>query len=309
MPLIMDNASATPAALAQGRSGAGTERPLVAIGFVLIALALFSIMDALSKVLAVDYDSLEIAWGRYVVMMALLAPLLLRDRRALMTRRLDLQLLRGVCMLGSAAFFIAGLGRLAIADATAIGFAAPLMVTALSIPLLGEHVGPRRWSAVAVGFLGVLIVIRPGSGAIGTSALLPLASAVCWALGLVVTRHMRNHDKALTTLFYSTISGVALSTLALPFIWVQPDARAWAFMTLMAVLSVGGQYLIIAGLARGDVSLVAPFTYSQMIWSTLVGLFVFHTAPTAWTWCGAAVIVGSGIYIAHRERMNSLRKA
>jgi drug/metabolite transporter (DMT)-like permease len=305
----MDNASATPAALAQGRSGAVAQRPFVAIGFVLVALALFSVMDALSKMLAVRYDSLEIVWGRNLVMIALFAPLLLRDRRALVTRRLDLQLLRGVCMLGSSAFFIAGLGRLAIADATAIGFASPLMVTALSIPLLGEYVGPRRWSAVAAGLLGVLIVIRPGSDAIGASALLPLASAACWALGLVVTRHLRNHDKALTTLFYSTVSGFALSSLALPFVWARPDARACALTALMAILSAAGQYLLIAGLARGDVSLVAPFTYSQMIWSTLVGLFVFHTVPTAWTWCGAAVIVGSGIYIAHRERMNSLRKA
>jgi drug/metabolite transporter (DMT)-like permease len=304
----MDNASATPVPLAPGRSGADSERPLVAVGFVVGALALFSVMDALSKLLAVNYDAFEIVWGRYLAMIALLAPLFLRDRRALATRRPGLQLLRGVCMLGSAGFFIAGLARLPIADATAIGFASPLIGTALSIPLLGEHVGPRRWSAVAAGFLGVLIVIRPGSGAIGASALLPLASAACWALGLVVTRRMRHHEKPLTTLFYSTLSGFALSSLALPFVWIQPDARACTLMALMAVLSVFGQYLLIAALARGDLSLVAPFTYSQMIWSTLVGIFVFHTVPTAWTWCGAAVIVGSGIYIAHRERMIGARR-
>jgi drug/metabolite transporter (DMT)-like permease len=304
----MENASLAPTALAHSRSAAGSERPFMAIALVLTAVALFSIMDALSKVLAARYDPVEVVWGRYIAILALIAPLLLRNRQALATKRLGLQLLRGVFTLGSAVLFIAGLARLAIADATAIGFASPLLVTALSIPLLGEHVGPRRWSAVALGFLGVLIVVRPGSGAIGAGALWPLASAVCWALSLILTRQMRSHEKPLTTLFYSSISGFVLSSLALPFVWIEPDAVACALTGFMAMLNALGQYLLIAGLARGDVSLVAPFTYSQMVWSVLVGLFVFHTVPTAWTWCGAAVIVASGIYIAHRERLSSTRR-
>jgi drug/metabolite transporter (DMT)-like permease len=304
----MDNASATPVTLAPGRAGVGAERPLIAIALVLMAVALFSIMDALSKVLAANYDPVEVVWGRYLAILALIAPLLLRDRGAFATKRVGLQLLRGLFVLGSAVLFIAGLARLAIADATAIGFASPLLVTALSIPLLGEDVGPRRWSAVALGFLGVLIVIRPGSGAIGANALWPLASAVCWALSLILTRHMRNHEKPLTTLFYSTISGFVLSSLALPFIWTRPDAGACALTAAMAMLNAAGQYLLITGLSRGDVSLLAPFTYSQMIWSMLVGFFVFRSVPTVWTWCGAAVIVASGIYIAHRERSSSARR-
>jgi drug/metabolite transporter (DMT)-like permease len=293
--------------LAQGRTGAGAERPFTAIGLVLLAVALFSVMDALSKVLAAAYDPIEVVWGRYLVILGLLAPLVLRDRSSLVTQRLGLQIARGVCTLGAALFFIAGLARLAIADATAIAFASPLLVTALSIPLLGERVGPRRWSAVAVGFLGVLIVIRPGSGAVGSVALLPLASAACWAISLVVTRRMRGRDRPLTTLLYSTVVGFALSSVALPFVWVAPSAAAWALMAAMALFSAVGQYLLIAGLARADASLLAPFSYSQMIWSTLIGLFVFATVPTAWTWCGASVIVGSGIYIAHRQRVTSAR--
>jgi len=303
----MDNASATSAAPAQGRIGAGAERPFIAIGLVLLAVALFSVMDALSKLLAANYDSIEVVWGRYLATLGLIAPLLLRDRGALRTRAFSLQLARGVCALGAGVFFIAGLARLPIADATAIAFAMPLLVTALSIPLLGERVGPRRWSAVAVGFIGVLIVVRPGSGAIGSAALLPLASAACWALSLVVTRHMRGRDKPLTTVFYSTIAGLALSSLALPFVWAPPSAGAWRLMLLMALFSAAAQYLLIAGLARGDASLLAPFSYSQMVWSMLTGFFIFHTAPSAWTWGGAVVIVGSGVYIAHRERLTSPR--
>src|SRR5260221_311275 len=123
------------------------------------------------------YDPVEVVWGRYLAILAMLAPLVLRHPRALVTARPGLQLARGVTVLGAALLFIAGLARLPIADATAIGFASPLLVTALSIPLLGERVGPRRWAAVSAGFAGVLIVVRPGSGAMGWAALLPLLSA------------------------------------------------------------------------------------------------------------------------------------
>jgi drug/metabolite transporter (DMT)-like permease len=283
----------------------GVERPFIAIGLVLLAVMLFSGMDAMSKLLVVDYDPFEVVWGRYLAIAAMLAPLVLRRPRHLISMRPGLQLARGVSILGAALFFIAGLARLPMADATAIGFASPLMVTALSIPLLGERVGPRRWSAVAVGFLGVLIVVRPGSGAVGWAALLPLISATCWAISLVVTRRMRHDEAALTTLFYSTVVGLVLSSAALPFIWRSASVGAWALMVAMGVLSVAGQYLLIIALSRSAASLVAPFTYSQIIWSTLLGVLVFGTVPTAGTWAGAAVIVASGIYIAHRERIRS----
>ncbi len=116
---------------------------------------------------------------------------------------------------------------------------------------------------------------------------------------------MRGGDRPLTTLLYSTAIGFAASSTALPLVWQPPSAGAWALMVLMGALSAAGQYLLIAGLARGDASLLAPFSYSQMIWSTLTGFFVFGTVPTAWTWCGAAIIVASGIYIAHRERLRA----
>jgi len=296
----MDEIAAAP-----GRAAA--ERPFFAIGLVLLAVMLFSGMDAMSKLLVVDYDPFEVVWGRYVVITAILAPLVLRRPRHLKSLRLGLQLARGIGMLGAALFFIAGLARLPIADATAIGFASPLLVTALSIPLLGERVGPRRWTAVAAGFVGVLVVIRPGSGAIGWAALLPLASATCWALSLVVTRRMRHDDGALTMLFYSTVIGVVLASAALPLVWRTPDVRAWAMLAAMGVLSVAGQYLLIVALTRSAASLVAPFSYSQIVWSTLMGILVFGTVPTGATWLGAGIVIASGVYIAHRERIKARR--
>lgn len=297
----MDNAAATPLASVPGRPGA--ERPFVAIGFVLLAVAVFSVMDAASKILVADYDPVEVMWGRYLAILAMLVPLILRSPRALVVARPGLQLARGICIFGAAVFFITGLAILPIADATAISFVSPLLVTALSIPMLGERVGPRRWAAMAVGFLGVVVIIRPGSGAFGPAALLPLLSAACWAMSIVVTRRMRNHDRPLAMLFYSTMIGFVMSGAALPFVWRPPTAAALALMVLMGALSVVGQYLLIMALTRGAASLVAPFTYSQIIWSTLIGFFVFGTVPMLWTWCGAAIVVGSGIYVVHRERV------
>lgn len=284
---------------------AGAERPFRGIFLVLLAVGLFSIMDALSKLLAARLDPVEVVWGRYLAILVLLAPLVARRPLLLVTAQRGLQLQRAVAVLGAALLFIFGLQRLALADATAIGFASPLIVTALSIPLLHEQVGLRRWSAVGVGFLGVLIVVRPGSGAIGWAALLPLSSAACWAYGIVLTRRMGGAERPLTTLVYSSVLGFALSSLALPFVWLPPSLADCAIMAAMAVLSAGGQYLFIAGLAHGAASLLAPFSYSQMIWSTLMGYLVFAAVPGLSTWCGAALVVGSGVYIAHRERVRA----
>jgi drug/metabolite transporter (DMT)-like permease len=296
----MTTIPATPAA-----ARPGAERPFWAIGLVLLAVALFSVMDALSKILAERLDPVEVVWGRYLAILALLAPLLLHRPRFAVARRPGLQLLRGVSVLGAALFFIAGLARMPLADASAIGFASPLLVTALSVPLLGEQVGPRRWSAVALGFAGVLVVIRPGSGAIGAVALLPLLSAACWAFSIVITRRMGGLDAPLTTLFYSTVIGLVLSSLVLPLVWRSASLNDWAIMAAMALLSAVGQYLLIAGLSRGAASLLASFSYSQIIWSTWLGYLVFGTKPTVWTWCGAALIMAGGVYIAHRERIRA----
>jgi len=299
----MDNTSATPAASAASGLESRTESMLPAIGLVLLSVALFSIMDALSKILAARLDAIEIVWGRYLVILALLAPLVGRDPRSVVAARPALQVVRGICLFASAVLFIAGLAFLPLADASAIAFASPLVVTALSIPILGEQVGIRRWSAVAAGFIGVLIVIRPGGGAFDAAALLPLLSAACWALSMVVTRRMGHHDKPLTTLLYSTVVGLVLSSAALPFVWRPASGADWMLIVAMGGLHAGGQYFLIAGLLRGAASLLAPFTYSQIVWSTLLGYLIFGALPTVWTWSGAALIVVSGIYTAHRERV------
>jgi drug/metabolite transporter (DMT)-like permease len=281
----------------------GGERTLTGIAMALVAMFLFSGMDGLSKYLAVDYHPIEIAAMRQFFTTLALLPFLLRSPLALRTARPLLQIGRGLCMFCSSILFIFGLSHLPIADASAIGFVSPLLVTALSIPLLGEKVGIRRWTAVIVGFTGVMIVVRPGTGAFNPAALYPLASAAAWALGLILTRIMRNSDQVLTTIFYSTLVGLVIGGAAVPFVWRTPDLAGLGLMAAMGLLSAISQTLLISAFARAAASILAPFSYSQMVWSTLIGYFVFATLPDALTWIGAAVVIASGLYTLHRERI------
>jgi drug/metabolite transporter (DMT)-like permease len=283
-----------------------SDNVLGAAGFVLGAIVVFSSQDTLSKILVVDYSPIEIAWFRYMINTLILIPFLLRSRgRMLVTRMPWQQTARAAAVLGSAVVFMAGLNELPIADATAINFVSPLVVTALSIPLLGEKVGLRRWIAVLVGFAGVLIIIRPGSGTFGWAALLPLFSATLWAIGLILTRRMSSTEPALTTLSYSTFLAAIALTLVLPFVWRTPDAGALILLLVIGVISVTAQYLMIVGYSRAAASVLAPLTYTQMIWSTTLGYLVFGAVPGLFTWIGGAVIVASGLYVLHRQRVRS----
>jgi len=278
--------------------------PALAIGYVLAAMVVFSSQDTLSKILVVDYSPFQIAWCRYAINFLVLIPFLIRSRgHALTTRMPWVQLARGFAVAGSAVVFMAGLGRLPIADATAINFISPLVVTALSIPMLGEKVGPRRWAAVAIGFVGVLIIVRPGSSAFNISALLPLISAILWAIGMVLTRHIKGRESALTTLTYSTIAAVVVLTAILPFIWSPVSARAAVLLLAMGAISVLGQYLMILGYSLRAASVLAPLSYTQMVWSTIAGVVVFGAVPGLSTWFGGAIVVASGLYVLRSERI------
>jgi drug/metabolite transporter (DMT)-like permease len=281
-----------------------SERALAGIAMALGSMLLFSIGDGFTKSLAMEYDPFEVSALRYFCTALLLAPFVLRRGVGAMRTAVPLlQFGRGLAMLGSSIFFISGLTSLPLADATTIGFASPLMVTALSIPLLGEKVGARRWSAVFVGFVGVVIVVRPGGSTFNPAAIYPLLSAVAWAFGLIATRKMRNADPVLTTMLYSTLVGLTLAPIALPFIWQTPSLEACGLLLGAASVFALGQYFTVRAFALAPASLLAPFAYSQILWSTLIGYFAFATIPDAMTWLGAAIIVASGLYTLHRERI------
>jgi drug/metabolite transporter (DMT)-like permease len=288
-------------------AGAPPDQPVKAIVLMVASVLVFSTMDGLSKYLTADYPPVVVMWGRYTWSLALLLPLAaLRWReRPLRTRRVTPQLVRGVCMVGSGLFFVSGLVTLPLAEATATGFVSPLFVTALSIPLLGETVGVRRWLAVAVGFGGVLIIVRPGGGAFSPAAIWPVLSAASWALSMILTRRMRLGDPPLTFLAFPALVGTFGLGLPALLVWRPIDAATCGLLLGAGAFSLLGQYLQLQAFRRGTASLLAPFSYGSIIGSSAIGVLVFGQFPDGWTWVGVAIVVGSGVYTWHRERVRA----
>jgi drug/metabolite transporter (DMT)-like permease len=287
------------------RAPARADRPFKGIALILSSTAFLSISDVTAKYLSASLPSIEIAWLRFLVFALIMVPAMVPGSPlfALKTNRVGLQLMRGAALLGSSLFFISGLRYLPIAEASATGFVSPLFVTALSIIFLSEKVGVRRWLATAVGLLGVLIILRPGSSAFHPAAFFPLVSALAWACTLVMTRMMSGREHAITIMTYSSIAGVAILSVLVPFVWVAPSWQAIAFGVLIGVFSTAGQWIVVLAFRYADASVLAPFSYTQLVWVSILGFIVFGELPDVWTIAGAAFIVGSGLYTAHRERV------
>lgn len=274
---------------------------MLAAGFV------FVILDATGKHLTASLSLMEITWGRCLFHMLAL-PLFLGGQslaRTLWTARPGLQLVRSVLLLGSTFFFFWAVKYIPLADATAIGFVTPLLVTALSVPLLGERVGIRRWAAVAIGFGSVLLIMRPGFGMAHWAVILPLLCAACFALYQIATRILSRHDSTATTYFYSPVVGLVVTSLVLLLAdgeWRMPDLAGWLALVFLGAMGGFSHYLMIRALAAAPASLLAPFAYVQLVWSIAIGFAWFGDFPDASTLAGAAIICASGLYVLYRER-------
>src|SRR4051812_30720049 len=288
---------------------ARADRPFRGIALILASTVFLGMSDVTAKYLSATLPSIEIAWIRFLVFALIMSPAMLPGLPlyALQTRRPGLQVLRGVALLGSSLFFISGLRYLPIAEASATGFVSPLFVTALSIVFLGESVGVRRWIATAVGLIGVLIILRPGTGAFHPAAFFPLVSALAWAGTLVMTRMLSGREHALTTMTYSSIVGACILSALVPLVWVTPSWHDILFGIFIGVASTAGQWIVVLAFRYADASVLAPFSYTQLVWVSILGFFVFGEIPDLWTIGGAAVIVASGLYTAHRERIRRLQ--
>ena len=284
---------------------ARTDRPFKGIALMLASTVFLGSSDVTAKYLSASLPSIEIAWIRFLVFALIMTPAMLPGSPlfALMTTRPGPQLMRGAALLGSSLFFISGLRFLPIAEASATSFVSPLFVTALSIIFLGEKVGLRRWIATAVGLVGVIIVLRPGSGAFHPAALFPIVSALAWACTLIMTRMMSGSERAATTMTYSSIAGVCMLTAMVPFVWVTPSWHAFLFGIIIGIAWTAGQWIVVLAFRYADASVLAPFSYTQLLWVSILGFLVFGELPDAWTVTGAAFIVASGLYTAHRERV------
>ena len=276
---------------------ARADHPFKGIALILASTVFLGASDVTAKYLSATLPSIEIAWIRFLVFALIMAPSMLPGSPlyALRTKNLGLQLMRGTALLGSSLFFISGLRFLPIAEASATGFVAPLF--------LGESVGLRRWIATAVGLIGVLIILRPGSGAFHPAAVFPLVSAFAWACTLIMTRMMSGMERAVTTMTYSSIAGVCILSALVPSVWVTPSWHDILFGIFIGVASTAGQWIVVLAFRYADASVLAPFSYSQLLWVSMLGFLIFGEVPDIWTVTGAAFIVASGLYTAHRERL------
>lgn len=270
-----------------------------------LGVAMFPFMNAAVKLLTAHYPVMQIVWARFtghlVVMLIVFLPRY--GRRLLVTRRPAIQLGRSLLMLVSNLVFVIAIGRVPLATASAIGFTSPLLVTAMSVPLLGEHVGRRRWSAVLVGFAGALLIIRPGSGLASPAVLLLLVSAGCYALYQIATRWVAFYDGAATGIVFAALLGSLVMSLVLPFIFVPPKSLFdLALFVSLGLIGGAGHYLIIRAFQYGPAAVLAPLGYVELIGTTILGYLIFGNFPDDPTWAGAAIIIASGLYIALRER-------
>jgi drug/metabolite transporter (DMT)-like permease len=274
-------------------------------GIVAICLtaSLFSVGDVMAKYVTQDYPVLLAVWARYCVQMVVMSVLFLprRPLDLVKSRRPFLQIARSGSNVVSTCLFIYAIGFLPIAEATAIGFVSPLMVVALSVPLLGEVVGIRRWTAVGVGFFGALVMIRPGFEGFNWAALLIVFTAFVYALFQIATRILSAYDKPNVTLFYTSAVGVVMMSCTVPFVWTDVPLWAWLLMGGQGVLGGFAHYFLIKAYTLAPVAVVAPFNYTQIVTSAALGFFVFGAFPDALTWLGAAIVIGSGLYVIYRE--------
>jgi drug/metabolite transporter (DMT)-like permease len=279
------------------------ENPLRGIALTFASTFIFSLSDATGKFLTGYLPITEIAWIRYLIFVAFALALAMRSGPSRFhVRRPWLQILRGLGLLTSALFFIFSLRYLPLADASAIGFISPLLTSILAIPLLGETVGRQRWIGGIVGLIGVLIVVRPGTGAFHPAALLVLLSSAAWAFSSVLTRIVVGVDSPTATLMWSAATGAIALTAVQPFDFAIPSAWHLTLLLTLGTIASGGQYLTVLAYRDAPASVLAPFNYVQLVWSTTLGYLVFAAVPDFWTFVGAGIVVASGLYTLQYER-------
>lgn len=281
------------------------DRVLLGIGLMLLSVALLPIMEGLAKSMSDRYVVVQLVFARFAFQSLFIVPIAaIRHTRDLKRgNRLPLQIARGVAILAGTGFFYWSLRTLPLADGLALMFVAPLIVTAISALFLGEQVGARRWGAVLVGFLGVLVILRPGLGVFQPGALLALTAGCCIAAYALLTRHLSTAAPPLVTLAYTSLVGMIGTAVLLPFVWQMPDAADWLRMAVMGSVGAFGHYFMIRAFEQAPASVISPFIYAEIVMATLIGYLWFGDFPDAFTWTGIAILIASGIYLSWREHV------
>ena len=274
-----------------------------AIVLNLSAWAMLPIMDGFAKYLSSTLPVLQITWSRYFFTVVIVLPIMLISFRKNLkwTEEPKLQLVRGLLLFCANILFFYSISIISLAKALTLAFIAPLIVTALSPILLGEKVGFRRWTAVIVGFIGTLIVIRPGFVEINLASIAALGTGVMYGFYLIVTRKLHNSDNPLLTLLLTGVVGAILGSMIMPTVWVQPTINEWYMMFAIGFFASIGHLFLILSLRYADASKLAPFGYFEIVPNIIIGYFFFNHLPNQWHFLGLFIIISSGIYIFRRE--------
>ena len=276
---------------------------LTAIAIMCLASLCFITMHGFIKTVRGDVSIVMIIWSQYTIQAVLLTALLApRLRSIVTTRMLGLQVLRALALMAAVSGMFVAVGLMPLADAITIAFVAPLMITAAAAFFLKERVTSGQWLAILVGFGGVLITIRPGTSIFEPASLVPLGAAVCVAVYQTLTRPISQAVKPVSMLYAATLVGLVVSSLALPFVWETPDLRQFAYLGVAACLGAAAHFLLIRAYHAAPASLVAPFAYTEIVWSSAIGFAAFGDIPDGATLIGAAVLIASGLYLLRAPR-------
>ena len=274
-----------------------------AIIFSLLGWMFLPVMDGFAKYLSDDLPILQITWARYFFTVAFVFPIMLFffKKQLVWSDKPRLQIFRGLILLSANICFFYAISVISLAKALTLAFIAPLIVTAFSPILLGEKVGFRRWTAVAVGFIGSLIVIRPGFLEFNLASMAALATGFFYGFYLIITRKLSTSDNPLLTLLITGMVGALLVSLIIPFYWVKPTLNQWSLMAGIGVFACIGHLFLILSLKYADASKLAPLGYTEIIPNVIIGYYFFSELPDNWTYLGLFIIVLSGLYVSRRE--------
>ncbi len=273
------------------------------IVLMLTTTLFFILIDTCAKQLAQTLPVMEVVWARFMFhLVVVLALLRGRTARYAHTKKPVLQIFRSAMLMATTCLFFAGIQQVELAMASSIMFLSPILITVLSVPLLGERIGLRRALGVLAGLTGAVIIVRPGLGDVPVAAFYFIAAACTNALYQLTTRMLRQFDDAYTTLLYTGLVGAVVSSMAAPFEWVAPTPMEWGLMVGMGTFGALGHFTLIRAFQSAPPSALMPFAYSGLVWATLFGYVVFSNLPDGYTIIGAVIITASGVYIFHREQ-------
>ena len=276
-----------------------------AITVNLLAWVMLPIMDGFAKYLSSDLPVLQITWARYFFTVAFTLPIMFFffRKNLVWTDKPKLQLIRGLILLTANVCFFYSISIISLAKALTLAFIAPLIVTAFSPIFLGEKVGFRRWSAVITGFIGSMVVIRPGFVEINLASLAALGTGVMYGFYLIITRKLSSSDNPLLTLLLTGVVGAIIISFVMPFVWIKPTLNQWSMMAAIGIFACVGHLFIILSLKYADASKLAPFSYFEIVTNIIIGYYFFSDFPDKWTFLGLFIIILSGIYISRRENI------